>query len=149
MIIIFYYITIYWHLSYISTPIRLNYIQKIKFLYRARRYRHPLDKPEIAFTLSNLRDNYCALDIGAHKGAEDTLTKFHPNLIFECEQRHHSSDSIQDVFAFLHNLGYKGYFFQKGDIHPLGEFNFEQGNNINDPEYVNNFLFTVENIIFE
>ena len=57
------------HLSYISTSIRMNYIQKIKFIYRARRYRHLLDRPEIAFTLSNLRDNYCALDIGAHKGA--------------------------------------------------------------------------------
>jgi len=251
------------HLSYISTSIRMNYIQKIKYLYRARRYRHLLDRPEIAFTLSNLHDNHCALDIGAHKGAytywmhkavgpngrvfafepqieladylkrmiiimgmenvivehlaissnvghsiltipgdspspgatlesglvnnesnsyrvplttidsyfsnkpefvinfikcdvegheldvfkgaENTLTKFHPNLIFECEQRHHKSDSIHDVFAYLHNLGYKGYFFQKGHIHQLGEFNYEQG--INDPEYVNNFLFSQVNII--
>ena len=44
-------------------------IQKIKFLYRARRFRHLLDKPEITFILSNLHHGDCALDIGAHKGA--------------------------------------------------------------------------------
>ena len=68
-------------------------------------------------------------------------------MIFECEQRHHISDSIQDVFAYLHNLGYKGYFFQKGHIHKLEEFNYEQDKNINDPEYVNNFLFSKENVL--
>jgi len=36
------------------------------------------------------------------------------NLIFECEQRHHINDSIQDVFVFLNDLGYKGYFFKMG-----------------------------------
>ena len=68
-------------------------------------------------------------------------------MIFECEQRHHKSDSIHDVFAFLHDLGYKEYLFQKGHIHQLGEFNYEQGININNPEYVNNFLFSIENIL--
>lgn len=57
------------------------------------------------------------------------------------------SDSIHDVFAFLHDLGYKGYFFQNGQIKQLKEFNYEQSININNSEYVNNFLFSEENVL--
>jgi len=243
----------------------MNNIQRLKFLYRARRFRHLLDKQEIIYILSNLQHSDCALDIGAHKGAytywmhkavsatgrvfafepqieladylknmikimemrnvvvehsaissevgfstltipgdgpspgatleaglfdseansyevplttidsyfrdksdieidlikcdveghelevfkgaENTLNKFHPHLIFECEQRHHINDSIQDVFVFLHDLGYKGYFFQNGQIKRLEEFNHEQVKNINDSQYVNNFLFSEDNVL--
>lgn len=243
----------------------MKYIQKIKFLYRARRFRHLLDKAEINFVLSHLHKTSCALDIGAHKGAytywmhkavgsggrvfafepqielsdylknmiksmgienvtvehsaissaegfstltipgdgpspgatletglfdkethsyevplttidgyfsdkpdmeinlikcdveghelevfkgaEKTLNKFQPHLIFECEQRHHINDSIQDVFGYLLNLGYKGYFFQNGQIHQLKELDINQSQDYKEPHYVNNFLFSVVNVI--
>ena len=243
----------------------MQYFQKIKFLYRARRFRHLLDKAEIKFILSNLHENNCALDIGAHKGAytywmhkavgpggrifafepqielsnylknmiksmgienvtvehsavssaegfstltipgdgpspgatletglfdkeahsyevplttidsyfhdkhdleinlikcdveghelkvfkgaERTLRKFKPHLIFECEQRHHISDSIQDVFGYLLNLGYKGYFFQNGQIYRLKDFDIGQSQDVNRSDYINNFLFSVGNVI--
>ena len=70
------------------------------------------NKPE--FVINFIKCDVEGHELDVFKGAENTLTKFHPNLIFECEQRHHKSDSIHDVFAFLHDLGYKGYFFRMG-----------------------------------
>ena len=54
---------------------------------------------------SDIEINLVKCDVEGHelevfKGAENTLNKFHPHLIFECEQRHHINDSIQDVFVF-------------------------------------------------
>lgn len=96
--------------------------------------------------------NIIKCDVEGHelevfKGAAKTLSQFQPHLIFECEQRHRINDSIQDVFGFLHNLGYKGYFFRNGQIHQLEEFNYDQTKDINNPDYVNNFLFSAEKVI--
>ena len=203
--------------------------EKLKFLYRAGRFRWLIDRDEIAFLLSYLKKNGCAIDIGAHKGAytywmqkavgsgglvysfepqraladylkkmvsiiemnsvnvehaalsseegtstlhvpgggvspgatlesnllgaesesygvpitildnylrnkpdrridlikcdvegheleifrggKEILKNHKPLLIFECEQRHHKNDSISDVFKFLFDMNYSGYFF--------------------------------------
>lgn len=100
----------------------------------------------------DLEINLIKCDVEGHelkvfKGAEEKLNKFKPHLIFECEQRHHKNDSIQDVFDYLYNLGYKGYFFQNGQIYQLKDFDTDQSQDFNKSDYVNNFLFSAENVI--
>jgi FkbM family methyltransferase len=46
----------------------MNFIEKLKLHYRARRYATKLDPGEIAYILKNVGSGQTALDIGAHKG---------------------------------------------------------------------------------
>jgi len=44
-------------------------VEKIKYLYRAYRYKYLLDNQEITYIISNLKKGDIAVDIGCHKGA--------------------------------------------------------------------------------
>lgn len=44
-------------------------LDRVRFLYRAQRYKNSLDKAEIAYLCSTLKAGDTAIDIGAHKGA--------------------------------------------------------------------------------
>lgn len=61
--------------------------------------------------------------------------------MFECEQRHHSHDTVHDVFAYLEGQGYDGFFYLKGKLHPVGEFNVSQHQSQAAGYYINNFIF--------
>jgi len=39
-----------------------------------------------------------------------------PVLLFECEQRHHGTQPITEVFTYLESLGYTGRFFHEGRL---------------------------------
>lgn len=83
-------------------------------------------------------------ELSVFKGCETILKENNVKLIFECEQRHLSnSDSIQDVFDYLNNLGYEGYFISKDAVKPISQFEYirDQKNAWLKPEYVNNFIF--------
>lgn len=59
------------------------------------------------------RISFIKCDVEGHelhvfKGAEQTLRKYKPILLFEC---HHEHAKKGDVFLFLKELGYNGYFF--------------------------------------
>lgn len=51
-----------------SPPTAMNFIEKLKLHYRARRYATKLDPGEISYILKNVQAGQTVLDIGAHKG---------------------------------------------------------------------------------
>ena len=78
-------------------------------------------------------------------GAVETIEKTRPVLIIEIEQRHLQT-KIEEVFKFILNLGYQGFFFQNDVLIPLEEFSYEKNQkpfleNVNTSSYVNNFIF--------
>jgi FkbM family methyltransferase len=77
-------------------------------------------------------------------GARNTIAENKPNLIVEIEQRH-ISRPIQEVFDEIIAMGYKGFYYFDGAIHPLASFSWKElqpsefiGVHTN---YVNNFMF--------
>ena len=97
--------------------------------------------------------NFIKMDVEGHelevfKGAADLLEKDQPKLMFECENRHLNSIVVEDVFAYLSNLGYQGSFFWNGGLVPVTEFKADQHQQIqedkeivNKKRYANNFVF--------
>ncbi|HSS43840.1 MAG TPA: FkbM family methyltransferase [Thermoanaerobaculia bacterium] len=95
---------------------------------------------------------FLKVDVEGHelrvfRGATETLSRHRPVILFECEARHLSSHSMQDVFGFLEGFGYQGSFFSPRGLLPLDDFDPEvhqrrDGERFWDaPGYCNNFLF--------
>jgi len=90
------------------------------------------------------------IDVEGHEqsvieGGLETIAASMPALLIEIEQRH-LSKPIQDVFARIETLGYRGFFQRNGTLEPIAGFdpakdqiiaNFEGGTG----RYYNNFLF--------
>ena len=56
------------------------------------------------------------------EGARQTLTRCRPVLSVEIEERHRAG-STRDVPSLLAALGYEGFFWHAGEIHPFARFN--------------------------
>lgn len=81
-------------------------------------------------------------ELNVFRGAAQLLRRHHPVILFECEQRHHGSRPIADVFSFLENLGYSGRFFCQGKLISLSEFQPAKHQVApHHPGYCNNFVF--------
>ena len=86
-------------------------------------------------------------ELRVFRGAARTLARDAPVLLFECEARHLSEHSMQDVFAFLEGLGFSGSFFSPQGLLPLDRFDPSvhqrraPGRFWAAPGYCNNFLF--------
>lgn len=86
-------------------------------------------------------------ELAIFRGAFRVLTESRPWLVFECESRHLPHGSVEEVFAFLAEAGYDGYFFTSGGVRLLSTFNAaihqkQAGPRFWDGEdYCNNFLF--------
>jgi FkbM family methyltransferase len=80
-------------------------------------------------------------ELEVFRGGEKLLRTQRPSLLFECEERHHKRYSSRDVFAFLEQLGYGGYFFAHGLLRPLREFDTARYGDPASRDYVNNFVF--------
>ncbi|UCH64087.1 MAG: FkbM family methyltransferase [Fidelibacterota bacterium] len=80
-------------------------------------------------------------ELAVFKGGEGILQSQRPILMFECEQRHHLHDSVHDVFTYLEGQGYNGFFYLKGKLHSIGEFNIAQHQGRSAVYYINNFIF--------
>lgn len=96
----------------------------------------------------NLRPvNFIKCDVEGHelsvfRGAATILQEDRPTLLFECEQRMHEGDSMQDVFDLLSELGYEGAFFRNNRQWPLEAFRAEfQQPGMARGNYANNFVF--------
>ena len=81
------------------------------------------------------------------RGAEATLKRDHPALLFECEQRHLPESSPSVVFDYLRGLGYRGWFFGPAGLAPIEQFRVEThqpvrpGRFWDAKDYYNNFAF--------
>ena len=80
-------------------------------------------------------------ELDVFQGAEKTLTTDRPHLLFECEARHRPSRSVEDVFARLQGLGYRGSFFWNGERLDVGDFDLKLHQAEDRKPYANNFLF--------
>ncbi len=81
-------------------------------------------------------------ELSVFKGAEQTLLRDKPVLLFECEQRHHFHRPMGDVFAYLHGLGMVGRFFAPdGELRPLAQFEPGTHQIVGRKPYCNNFVF--------
>ena len=98
------------------------------------------------------RVTFLKVDVEGHelqvfRGSQQILAHQAPAILFESEARHLRHHTMQDVFAFLHNLEYVGAFFSPRGLRPLAEFDPEihqkgKGERFWDaPGYCNNFLF--------
>jgi hypothetical protein len=93
------------------------------------------------------------IDVEGHedavlRGATRILSRDHPALIIEIEERH-KPHAVSTVRGFLEGLGYHGFFFRDNRLNPIGSFRAEKHqdvsnlvNNVSiEGKYVNNFLF--------
>ena len=74
-------------------------------------------------------------------GARDTLRVHQPAILFECEVRHLRSGSVDDVFAYLAGLGYRGRFFWHGEWVDVARFDARVHQVEGRRPYANNFVF--------
>jgi FkbM family methyltransferase len=93
---------------------------------------------------------YIKIDVEGHerqvfRGARKTLSRCHPILQIEIEQRHHR-EPIESMFAEVAEQGYAGFFFDQASnrLRALADLIVSRDQSIENlgrPEYVNNFLF--------
>jgi len=97
--------------------------------------------------ISVLKIDVEGAELNVFKGAERILAEQSPLLVFECENRHLASGSVDDVFRHLQALGYRGQFIQGRHLRPLTEFDPAVHQKQNGPrfwdahDYYNNFVF--------
>jgi FkbM family methyltransferase len=96
--------------------------------------------------------DFLKIDVEGHEsavlaGGKETLQRYQPTILIECEARHRADGDVRPVFEFLQSLGYEGSFFENGRRRPLHEFDPAahqridvNGNGLNKC-YVNNFAF--------
>jgi FkbM family methyltransferase len=98
---------------------------------------------------------FIKIDIEGHElavlqGAENTITKSHPNFLIEVEERHREG-AIESVQKFFSDKGYQGFFIFGRQLLPLEDFQLslhQNPENINidrivaGSQYANNFVFT-------
>lgn len=98
-------------------------------------------------------ENVCLIkiDVEGHeldvlKGATQTLSRERPVLLVEIEQRH-LQIPMAEVFAYVLEQRYNGFFLFSGKLIPLSDFVHEihqDVGNIHSPDYINNFIFLPE-----
>lgn len=95
--------------------------------------------------------SFLKIDVEGHelnvfKGAENLLKNTKPTILVECEQRH-LQYPIDQVFNYLLEFGYTGFFVQQQQIQALSKFSLEQHQRADTadfwkaPNYCNNFIF--------
>ena len=102
--------------------------------------------------LEGERVTFIKVDVEGHelavfRGAERTLAESRPTILFESEARHLTRHTTRDVFAFLEERGYQGWFFAPDGRTPVARFDEAlhqrrgSGRFWKEPGYRNNFLF--------
>ncbi|MEI6817514.1 MAG: FkbM family methyltransferase [Bacteroidota bacterium] len=80
-------------------------------------------------------------ELNIFKGGMDTLTKYKPKIIVECEERHIGKDKVMETIRFLENLNYSGRFIKDDEYLPLTQFDFAVHQDTSRKPYCNNFIF--------
>lgn len=100
----------------------------------------------------NLKPHFLKIDVEGHelevfKGGKQLLKEAKPKILVECEQRHLQNMQIEEVFQFLLDLGYKGFFISENEWKPLVHFSVEKHQKVGEgrywmsKDYCNNFIF--------
>lgn len=104
------------------------------------------------FYEKNITPALIKIDVEGHelevlKGGENLLQTARPKILMECEQRHLNEHTVLDVFNFLENLGYKGFFFFGKNKVSIKQFDINTHQIIREEkfwehkDYINNFFF--------
>lgn len=98
--------------------------------------------------------DFVKMDVEGHelqvfKGAHDILTIDRPKLIFECENRHLNNITVDDVFKYLSDLDYEGYFFLNGKLTSIAEFDAQKHQAIDKKKEIVDKKFYANNFVFE
>jgi hypothetical protein len=93
------------------------------------------------------RVGFIKCDVEGHelrvfRGAEATLRRDGPALLFECEARFGGEDRQREVFAFLEGLGYVGWIVTPSGVRPLRTFDASLHQTGDGKHAWNNFVFT-------
>ncbi len=87
-------------------------------------------------------------ELAVLRGAEKTLSRHGPLVVFECEIRHVGHDGLRAALDFFAARGYRGAFVRGGRLAPLEEFDpaihqQASGDRFWDaPGYCNNFVMS-------
>ena len=79
-------------------------------------------------------------ELAVFRGAGSILEKDRPALLFECENRHLGQHSIRDIFDYLRERGFHGYFFQGKQTIPIDRLKDSMLKH-GSKDYVYNYLF--------
>jgi FkbM family methyltransferase len=83
-------------------------------------------------------------ELDVFRGAERTLARDRPLLLFECEARHLEGSDMHAVFAYLEGLGYRGSFFWRGQRLDSAAFDVSTHQVEGRRPYANNFVFVTD-----
>jgi FkbM family methyltransferase len=61
-------------------------------------------------------------ELEAIKGGRETILRNRPNLFIEIEQKHHADMPVADIFQYILELGYTGFFEFAGKFLPIEQF---------------------------
>ncbi len=101
----------------------------------------------------NINPDLIKIDVEGHelsvlKGAENFISKYHPTLIIEIEQRHHKDINIESVFESFKQKGYHCYYYSKKQSQL---FLYENKTHLTNTKeyfgkinYINNYIFIHE-----
>lgn len=101
----------------------------------------------------NVIPDVIKIDVEGHelsvlKGAEKFISKYHPTLIIEIEQRHHKDINIESVFDSFKQKGYNCYYYSKKQSQLFPYENKTHLTNTKDYfgkiDYINNYIFIHE-----
>ena len=95
------------------------------------------------FFEENIFPDLIKIDVTGHalevmKGGEDLLKHHPPRLILKCENHHLQNHSLQEIFGFLQNKNYQGFFIFGKKMNALSEFDFSTHQK---EGYANQFIF--------
>jgi len=99
------------------------------------------------------------IDVEGHEfaalhGAAETISRFRPNIIVECEERHNAG-GVARLIEFFSAKKYSGFFFHRDRLVSIAEFDISrlqslesvkqladaESSNPRPREYINNFIF--------
>ncbi len=80
-------------------------------------------------------------ELPVFKGAEKTLQKYKPRILFECEVRFVGHERLAETLQFLSGIGYNGYFISGKETHPIAGFDHRVHQDLAADSYCNNFIF--------
>ncbi len=88
---------------------------------------------------------FIKIDVEGHegavlRGASETLKRCRPNLLIEIEERH-KPGATADIPRALGEAGYAGWFLLGGEWRPLSAFDAAKHQRVDEPPYINNFVF--------
>lgn len=95
----------------------------------------------------NIEPDFLKIDVEGNelnifKGGINTLKKYKPRIIVECDAGYVGQDKVLETFDFLKSLGYSCSFIHEAERLPIEQFSFEKYQaHGNGNFFCNNFIF--------